>query len=425
MAVVPLVADPSAVAWTCPFCGLLCDEFALAASAGVPRLEGSDCPRARAALEAHARAPGRAASALVDGVDVHRDAALDAAASRLASWRQPLFGGLGTDVAGARALYRLALRTGAICDHVDGAALMTSLRALQDRGQFTTTFAEVQARADLLVCVGTPAVERFPEFFRRVGWQGPGNGRALVFLDVEAPAPLPAGVEVETVRGDGDLFADLQQLAALAAGQRVRAPHPALAALAARLLAARYVVLAWEPGVLPAHGALFAEALQRLVATLNRRTRAASLALGGSDGAATVNQVFTWLSGLPLRTRAGATGLEHDPVRFDAARLLADRAVDGVLWIASFDAARLPPALASGLPHIVLGPPALGDRLRAVEGAGPLVFLPVATPGLNAAGHLFRGDGIVLMPLAAVRDDGLPGVDALVARLAARMGEAG
>jgi formylmethanofuran dehydrogenase subunit B len=49
------------------------------------------------------------------------------------------------------------------------------------------------------------------------------------------------------------------------------------------------------------------------------------------------------------------------------------------------------------------------------------VFLPVATPGLNAPGHLFRGDGIVLVPLAAVREDALHGVDALVARIGERL----
>jgi formylmethanofuran dehydrogenase subunit B len=417
-----LAAESPAVAWTCPFCGLLCDEFALA-DGPQPRLEGSDCPRARAALAAHARPPGTPATAWIDGAPAALDAALDAAAHRLAGWRQPLICGLGTDVAGARAVYRLALRTGAICDAAEGAALMHGLRALQDRGQYTTTFAEVRARADLVVCVGTPADERFPEFFRRIGFDTPGPSRTLVFLDAAAPRRLPVGAEVEAVTATGDPFADVRQLAALAAGQRVAQADAALAALAQRLLAARYAVLVWEPGLLPAAGALFAEMLQRLVAALNRRTRAASLALGGSDGAATVNQVFAWLSGLPLRTRAGAAGLEHDPLRHDAARLLADGAVDGVLWIAGFDAARLPPALAGGLPHVVLGPPALGDRLRTAAPPGPLVFLPVATPGLNAPGHLFRGDGIVLVPLEAVRDEPLHGVDAIVARLAARLGE--
>jgi formylmethanofuran dehydrogenase subunit B len=204
----------------------------------------------------------------------------------------------------------------------------------------------------------------------------------------------------------------------LVARQHVRGPAPALQALADRLLAARYAVVVWEPGALPDHGALVAEALQRIVATLNRRTRAATLALGGDDGAASVNQVFTWLSGLPVRTRHGPTGLDHDPLRFDTRRLLEDRAVDGLVWISSFDPRRGPPPEAAGLPRIVMAPPA---ALQGCAAGTSEVFLPVATPGLNAPGHLFRTDGIAVVPLEAVRDDGLRGVDAVVTAILARL----
>ena len=160
-------------AWTCPFCSLLCDGFALV-DAAPPHLTGSDCPRAHAALASHAEA-APAVRARVDGQAATPEAALAAAAGRLAGWRQPLFGGLGTDIAGARALARLAGRVGAICDHADGEAQMHGLRALQDRGQYQATFGEVRKRADLIVCVGTTAVERHPEFFRRVGVGEPGR----------------------------------------------------------------------------------------------------------------------------------------------------------------------------------------------------------------------------------------------------------
>jgi formylmethanofuran dehydrogenase subunit B len=409
-------------AWTCPFCPLLCDEFALDASAEVPALRGSDCARALAALGQHARRPP--ATARVDGVPATVADAIAAAARRLATWRQPLFAGLGTDIAGARALYRLAARTGAICDHADGAALMVGVRMQQDRGQFTATLAEVRARADLLVCMGTTAVARFPEFFNRCELDRPDGPRpSLVFFGAPVPPGLPAGLAARSMATQGDPFADLQQLAALVALQRIEQPRAELVALAGQLRTARYAVLVWEPASLPAPGALWAELLQRLVATLNRHTRAATLALGGGDGAASVNQVFTWLSGLPLRTRAGPDGLEHEPLRFDAARLLADRAVDGVLWISSFDPSRLPPVAAtSGLPRIVLGPPGMPEGLRAQPAAAAEVFIPVATPGLNAAGHLFRTDGIVVVPLTAARDDGLAGVAQVLGRLLERLG---
>jgi formylmethanofuran dehydrogenase subunit B len=156
---------------------------------------------------------------------------------------------------------------------------------------------------------------------------------------------------------------------------------------------------------------LIVEALNRVVATLNQRTRAALLPLGGSDGASTVNAVFTWLSGLPLRSRAAPSGLEHEPLRFDAARLLAERGVDALLWIASFGSEPAPPNV--DLPRIVLGHP---NFAAAVQGQGS-VFIPVSTPGIGSAGHLFRTDGSVLMPLRALRDDGLPTVAEVLRRM--------
>jgi len=396
--------------WTCPFCSLLCDGFALAGDT----LQGSDCPRALAGLAAHAGPTSEAP--FIDGDPVTADDAIAEAARRLARWQQPLFAGLGTDVAGGRALFRLAEATGAICDHADGDALVAGLRALQDRGQFYTTLAEVRQRADLMLCVGTQAVAHYPEFFRRCGIDRPDTPlRQLVFLGVEAAPGLPAAA----IPGSGDLLADLQQLSALVAGRPCRDPDPQLAQLAAQLRQARYAVLVWESATLPPQGALWVEMLNRIVATLNRSTRAASFSLGGSDGAYALQQVFTWLSGLPLRTRAGPAGLEHEPLRFAAARLLQDGAVDGLLWVWSFAPDRLPPA--SALPRIVLGPPGMGARLRVAGAARRCVFLPVATPGLHAAGHLFRTDGVVV-PLVRKRDGDLPTTADVLARLLAQLG---
>ena len=397
--------------WTCPFCPLLCDSFGVEAVAGTWSLTGSDCARANAGLSRFSPSAAPAASPQIDGAECAPEAAIAAAARLLAASRQPLFGGLGTDAAGARALYPLACRTGAICDPAGGASLMQSLRALQDRGGFTTTLAEIRARADLIVCIGSLPSERYPEFLRRCGVGEGSTAEMVVLLPAAAPdaAPLAAGIEV--VRFDGDLFDTAAMLAACVAGRAVGAAAGALAALATRLHAACYAVLAYETAQLPAHGALIIEAVNRTVSTLNQRTRAAALPLGGGDGASTVNAVFTWLSGLPLRSRAAPLGLEHEPLRFAADRLLADGAVDSLLWIASFGTEPAPPA--ASLPRIVLGHPSLA---AAVQGSGT-VFIPVATPGIGSAGHLFRTDGSVLMPLRALRDDGLPTVADVLRRI--------
>ena len=388
--------DPAAQAgeapWTCPFCPLLCDTFSVAAGPTGWALHGSDCTRATRALQRFDVAPS-AAQPHVNGRPCGLDAAIAAAAKQLAASRQTLFGGLGTDVAGARALYTLAAETGAICDAAHGAALTQSLRALQDRGGFTTTLAEVRSRADLIVCVGGLPTRDFPEFFNRCGLEE-DDARIVVLTEDTGT----------------DLFDAVAWLAALVEAPRAGAPADLLA-LSQRLLQARYGVIVYAPGTLPAHGALIIEAIGRIVGTLNRTTRAAALALGGGDGASSVNQVFTWLSGLPLRSRAGPRGLEHEPVCFDAQRLLAGGAVDTVLWLSSFGA--LPwPAAAASLPRIVIAHPEM-----AAAAADAAVFIPVATPGIGSAGHLFRTDGSVLMPLRALRAETLPAASEVIARV--------
>ena len=401
--------------WTCPFCPLACDHLGvrIAGDGTALALLGGECARASRAL---ASFDALAATALptLDGAPCSLDDAVATAAAWLAASRQPLFGGLGTDVAGARALYRLACATGAICDADAGEALMVGLRALQDRGQFTTTLAEVRTRADLIVFVGGLPIDVAPLIGPRCGIGDPQGPQRHVVVLGECPGD-PAtlstwarlgGVSTESLPLQGDLFDTVGVLAALVDGRLPPAVASPLRGLAQRLREARYAVIVGAPALLPLQGALIVEAVNQIVGSLNRSTRAASLWIGGGNGAATVNQVFAWLSGLPLRSRAGARGLEHEPLCFATPRLLADGAVDALLWISSFDAEAAPPP--NHLPMVVLGHPGLAARCRRSDAR--IVFIPVATPGIGEPGHLFRTDGTVLMPLDAALDSGLPSV---------------
>ncbi|CAN5874192.1 formylmethanofuran dehydrogenase subunit B [soil metagenome] len=419
-----LTPEAGAIRWTCPFCLLLCDDLSVRASGSGAawELASGECVAARWHLRRFSPSPVES-NPLVDGHPCDLSNAIAAAARTLSTSRQPLFAGLGTDVAGARALYPLAVATGAICDPAKGRALMHSVRALQDRGSFTTTLAEVRNRADVIVCIGgLPGIDA-AEFFQRAGIAEGlvaqrhvvvvGGSQADRSADEAGLAQLArhAGVTTEWLAADGDLFTTIAMLAALVAQRTVRRALPALVALAERLRRASYAVIVGETGRLPEHGALVIENVNRIVSTLNEKTRAGALWLGGGHGAGTVNQVFTWLAGLPLRSRAGPSGLEHEPVCFDAQRLLADGAVDSLLWIASFDATSAPPA--THLPLIVLGPPALVPSAARVGS----VFIPVSTPGIGSSGHLFRTDGGTVLPLNALYADTLPTVAEVLARI--------
>ncbi|PXW91564.1 formylmethanofuran dehydrogenase subunit B [Sphaerotilus hippei] len=430
-----------AAVWTCPYCPLLCDTARVRCGASAqdapPVLDGLDCPLAVAALADawHGVAPdasppgdGRGGpSPRLDGQPLPWPEALALAARWLDAARQPLLGGLGTDVAGMRTLYRLACATGAISDAAAGEALSQGLRAHQDRGGYTTTLAEVRERADLIVLVGSWAPQRAPLLLPRL-IDGRDEPPVLVLLGDEG-GPPPGTVRVGErelpllhVPLAGDLFDTLAHLLLLLGdrpGAAAAAPAP-LVPLATRMAAAASVVLVWEPSRLGPHAGLLIERLQLLIGRLNRRGHAAGLPISGGHGAMTAQYVHAWLSGLPLRTRVGPLGLEHDPLRYDAHRLIAAGETDLLLWVDSWRAAPVPTH--PGLRRIVLGVPAQAARLAGAPGT---LFLPVATPGLETGGHLFRADSSVLLPLHPV--PGWPGrglrpvaavVTALLERLA-------
>jgi formylmethanofuran dehydrogenase subunit B len=66
------------------------------------------------------------------------------------------------------------------------------------------------------------------------------------------------------------------------------------------------------------------------------------------------------------------------------------------------------------VPAIILGHPATPLPARH----GPTVFIPVATPGIDSNGHLFRVDASVVAPLTAARAIDLPTVASIATLLA-------
>jgi formylmethanofuran dehydrogenase subunit B len=345
---------------------------------------------------------------------------------RLKKSRQPLFAGLGTDVDGTRAALVLAERCGAILDHLHGRALLNNVRVLQSRGQATTTLGEVRNRADLVVLVGAAIDDDFHGFTRRC--LRPAAAllperllrRRVLHLGPVAKLPRQPGVDAQSLPcRDDELLETLNAVRALRAGRQTRLGARRLqlvTRLAEEIAAADYAVFVWAPGQLGSDGDLVIGAACDLIADINRSKRAAGLALGGNDGGQSAMATAAWHTGYPLQlSYAGAT-IEYDPLRFDTARLLADGAVDLLLWVSSFNPV---PAPASPVPLIVLGQP--GAPLRAGSDRGNSIFLPVGTPGLDHAGRLMRTDGVVALPLAQLRALGLPSVASVLADLAAGM----
>lgn len=415
---------------TCPFCGLLCDDLVVEPDGEALRVLAGACDRSRAAFARLGTPAAASAAARVDGTPVSTDAALDAAASVLRRSRRPLIAGLGTDVDGMRSALALARRTGAVVDHAGSPVKYRNLHVLQEAGWITTTLAEVKNRADLLMLIGDGWRTRFPRFVERVlapstDMFGAAGRRHVILVDeasAAAAAALPPHFErLELDAPMAELPVLFGMLSALAAGQPADpARLPGIAAgrldqCIERLRAARYGVAVWAAADLELpHAELALQALARLIRVLNNEGRFAALPLAGTNGDLTANAVHTWQSGVPYPASHANRQIDFDPTRYAMRQVLAHDEPDCILWISSLSEDSIPPPFEG--PTIVLG---RADMHLERE---PDVFVPVATPGVDADGHLLRSDKVISLYLRRLRASRLPSVAQAVDALLQRFG---
>lgn len=389
----------------CGFCGLCCDDLVVEVSGREVRPAASVCPEAARLLQRLDVAdPGAQLSGeAADGAEAYAEAR-----RLLENARAPLFGGLGADVDGGRAVVDLAVRFGGVLDHAASAGLFGNYASAQRTGWLASTLAEVRNRADVLLVIGDDPTPSFGRIFERLFPEAPlfAGSRRVIFLGGEpggrAKAQL-AGASVSAVPTD-DLTAALAALAQMVAGPEPRGesfggvPVAVLAEVAAVLKGAAYAVAMWNAATLEAAD-LVVERSTRLVDALNLTTRAGVFPLGGRDNLIGINQLMLWRLGYPLRTAIRGGASEHDPVLYATDNALKD--ADLLLWVSAF---RPEPPPAFDGPVIVLGHPA------TVFETPPDVFIPVGTPGIDHAGTVFRMDSIVSLPLGALRVATLPSV---------------
>lgn len=391
----------------CPFCGLGCDDLKIAVAQNKIEVKANGCPISTPAFAAG----GCADTPRIEGRSASLAEAVSAAARLMAKAQFPVFAGMGCDVAGARAVLQLAERLGGAFEPANSERMLRNVLTLQDSGLVTVTLSEVRNRADLIVIAGADIANRFPRFFERCVGAGPSLfeiKREIVYLGKRIDS-VPAGAELIACSNEklGEVAGALRALnsgAKLAAQTVAGIEVGTLAALAKRMKAARYGVLIWTAADFDSpHAELTVQALAQLVKDLNRETRFSALPLSGGNGDLTAAQVATWQSGYPLRIDFGAGYAQYDPLQ----RKL-DHA-DALVWISSFFDNLPPPD--SKAPVLALG--RAGMKFKTT----PQIFIPVGTPGLDHAGHVFRTDNVVAIRLKQLRESQLPSVAEVIAAI--------
>ncbi len=381
---------------TCPGCGMLCDDV------------NPSEPSCKKSIPFFAQLSE--ATPTVAGRPTTRPEAIKKAAQLIQSAKQPLIRGLSTDLTGFRSAFQLARKTNATLAHMNAITTWRNTRVLQSTGWQTTTMTEVKNRTDVVVCIGTDVVKHNACFFERIIWP-----KEALFVDNEARDIVYLGGEsLDTSHGispkgklptvlpcDPLLLPEVTAaLHALVAGKQLAVDSVAgiaiqdLRDVAERLKAAKYATLIWVAKDLDfPHAELTIQQITQTVVELNKTTRAGALAMGGSDGDTTVNYAHTWLSGLAIHKEALPT---HD----------------ALIWVNSFSPNKTTPK--TGSPVIVIGNPNIEFDTN------PDVFIPIATPGLDASGTMIRVDSNVILPLKKVKETGLP----TLAEVLEKVGEA-
>ena len=411
----------------CPLCGLGCDDLRVRLDDSGIEVTENGCDISRRGFAQ--ASTGTRATPRIAGASASVDAALDRAAELLRKARLPLIGGLATDVNGARAVMTLARKSRAIIDHMHGAGLFRNQQILQDGGWMTTSLTEVRNRADLIVVAGARVFELFPRLLERIiNPRGcalaQGQQRELVLIGPWKPSTLPPELTEwkptiipVALPAIGEVIGSLRTMVA---GRPLQVcgiegvEINKLRNVACRLQQAKYSVISWAAGELDfPHAELTVQSLVELARDLNITTRSGALPLGGAQGDVTMNQVSLWQCGRPLRTSFSREVAEHDPVQFDYRHVLGVGGADALLWLSTFLPHTPPPD--TDIPTIVVGHPAI-ELPRP-----PDVYIPVGVPGIDHAGHIYRSDVVVALPLRRLRESALPPAADVLAGITARL----
>lgn len=402
-----------------PFCGIASDDLTIEVSQDRVRVVANGDPVTVAGFE-HAVTD---LAPRVRGREVTLDEACARAAELLKLSRCPVFSGFGTDVNDTRAALSLIGHCRGIFDQMRADGGLRNLLVLADSGWVATTLGEVKNRVDVLVVFGSDIEAQFPRFFERFVWNtetlfGQDPVRREVIYIGQAPSggaskapngrlPTVLPCAKDKLPEVAAVLTALMQDARLQAAEVGGISMESLRRVVERLKSAQYSVVTWVAGQLDFPSAeLTVQQLCRLVVLLNKSTRSAVLPLGGQDGDRTASQVCAWQTGYPTRVGFLRGFPEYDPWLHKTSRLLESGEADLLVWVASL-AATPPPVTA--VPTIVLA------RSGIMFAREPEVYIPVGVPGIDHAGHMYRCDNVVAMPLYKLRESPLPSAhDALL-----------
>jgi formylmethanofuran dehydrogenase subunit B len=348
--------------------------------------------------------------------------AIERAAQLLAAARYPLVYGL--DRASCEAV-RLAVGIadwiGGLVDTGSGSSGGFGGASFHAVGEVTCSLGEIANRADLVVVWRANPVVTHPRHFSRYSLEPRGRfvpgGRAdrtCIVIDELRTETADAADQFLSLRVGAD-FEALWILRALVAGIKLQAADVLSATgialdvwqgVCERMKRARLAVFLFDDRLTDAPaGHVQADALWGLVRDLNAHTRAAAAPLAAFSNSVGAANVLSWRTGAPSAVNLARGFPRFNPGQYSAEQVLSRKEADAVLLVGADPAKSLSPTAQRHLAataRVTIGPHA------TTSDPGAAVSLTTAECGREAAGTIFRTDGVPL-PLRSVLKSDLPG----------------
>lgn len=143
-----------------PFCGIASDDLTIKVEGNSVSVEEHGDTVTKKGFET----PITDTQPRINGQEVSLEQAVSHVAELFKQKKQPVIGGLASDINGIRAGMSLADKTRATVDSMDSDSAFRNLLVLQDTGWMTTTLTEVRNRVDLLVVLGGDIEVDYPRF---------------------------------------------------------------------------------------------------------------------------------------------------------------------------------------------------------------------------------------------------------------------
>ncbi len=404
----------------CPFCGSCCDDIEVTVDANHVVDVRNACALGREKFISYNLE--RLAEPTIRADGSSRTASLEEATAKaaqiLANAKYPVLHGWGCTSCEATAVgLELADRIGAVIDNVTTVCHGPSIAGVQDLGEATCTLGEVKNRADLIIYWASNPMHAHPRHMARYGPFSKGRFRAsrserrLVVVDVRATHTAKLADTFLQVAPNSD-YEVLTALRMLVKGYEIDldmvagVPVARLEALADSMANCEFGVLFFGVGLTMSAGKhQNVEAALSLVRDLNLRTKFSIVPMRGHFNVTGANAVFTWQTGYPFCVDLTHGYPRYSPGETSIVDIASRRECDAALVVASDPLAHFPSEAAQGLAQASLI--AIDPHLTPTTALAQ-VAIPAAHVGIEAAGTVYRMDGVPLSLKKVV--DAPPGV---------------